>query len=308
MGILVVGSVAYDDLETPYGVRKDVLGGAAVHFSAAASFFSSVSIVGIVGGDFDKAHIAFLKSRGIDVSGIKIIPEGKTFRWAGKYFSDINKRETLDTQLGVFANFDPELSADQRKEDFVFLANIHPSLQLKVLDQIAKPKFVAMDTMNLWIDTTREDLQRVIERVDMLFINDEEARLLTGEINIVKAARKIMAWGPKSLIIKRGEYGALLFSGNSIFSAPGMPMEHVKDPTGAGDTFAGGFVGSIAKSGDLSENSMRKAVICGSTMASFQVEDFGLDRLRSLAPNDIDTRLSDFYRLSSFDNRAIFSI
>ncbi|MBT3182859.1 MAG: sugar kinase [Deltaproteobacteria bacterium] len=306
MSILVVGSVAYDNLDTPHGKRDDVLGGAATHFSTAASFFTPVHVVGVVGSDFDNAHLEFLMSKGIDVSGIKVVEGGKTFRWTGKYFDDINHRETLDTQLGVFATFDPELSEQHAEEPFLFLANIHPSLQLKVLDQMKEPKLVAMDTMNLWIDTTREDLQKVIERVDMMFINDEEARMLTGDLNVSVAAKKIMSWGPKVLVIKRGEYGALLYTEDSVFAAPGLPLSDVVDPTGAGDTFAGGFLGYVAKTGDISKATLRRAVICGSVMASFQVEDFGLDRLRELTTQEIDKRFGIFKELAHFEAAPLF--
>lgn len=301
MSILVVGSVALDNLETPYGKRENVLGGTATNFSAAASFFTSVHMIGVVGHDFEDTHIDFLKSRKIDISGLKVDATGKTFRWTGKYFDDINRRETLDTQLGVFAGFDPELNDFHREMPFLFLAGIHPSLQLKVLGQMKQPKVVALDTWNLWIDTTRDELQKVIERSDMMFVNDEEARKLTGEINVTKAAKKILSWGPKVVVIKRGEYGALLYTKDMVFAVPGMPLSKVVDPTGAGDTFAGGFMGCVARAGDISEKTLRKAVISGSAMASFQVEDFGLDRLRRLTWNEIESRMREFKELSHFE-------
>lgn len=304
--ILVVGSVAYDDLETPSGKRTQVLGGAATHFSTAASFFTKVHMIGVVGSDFDSAHVDFLRSRNIDVSGLKIIPNGKTFRWAGHYLKDLNSAETLDTQLGVFATFDPELSNSHVEQPYLFLANIHPKLQLKVLNQMKRPKLVAMDTMNYWINTTRDDLQKIIEKVDLLFVNDGEAKSLTGENNITKAAQKIMSFGPKHVVIKRGEYGALLFSNGNIFSAPALPLTEVVDPTGAGDTFAGGFMGYVAKQDSISEETLRRSVVCGSVMASFQVEDFGLDRLRRLNSSDIDSRFSNFKNLSHFAPTPIF--
>jgi sugar/nucleoside kinase (ribokinase family) len=306
MSILVVGSVAYDNLETPSGRRDDILGGAATHFSAAASFFTTVHLVGVVGGDFESAHIEFLRGRGIDLAGLKIIRDGKTFRWSGHYLNDLNQAETLETHLGVFATFDPELNDHHRERPYLFLANIHPALQLKVLDQMTAPRLRAMDTMNLWINTERATLQKVIERVDLIFVNDGEARLLTGEKNVTKAARKIMGWGPKYVVVKRGEHGALLFAGDQVFAAPALPLAHVVDPTGAGDTFAGGFLGCVAREGKFDEAVLRRAVVCGSVMASFQVEDFGLDRLRRLTHTEIDGRFAAFRDLSFFDHNPIF--
>lgn len=306
MSILVVGSVAYDNLETPSGQRSGVLGGAATHFSTAASFFTTVHLVGVVGGDFSPEHIEFLRGRGIGLDGLKVVCEGETFRWSGHYLNDLNCAETLDTQLGVFGAFDPKLDDHHRERPYLFLANIHPSLQLKVLNQMKGPRLVAMDTMNLWINTQRDELQKVIERVDMLFVNDGEARLLTGEGNVTKAARTIMAWGPKCVVVKRGEHGALLFTGDRTFAAPALPLTHVVDPTGAGDTFAGGFMGCVARHGSIDEAVLRRAVVCGSVMASFQVEDFGLDRLRSLTHMEIDGRFAAFRELSSFDCKPIF--
>ncbi|HPQ81923.1 MAG TPA: PfkB family carbohydrate kinase [bacterium] len=306
MSILVVGSVAYDNLETPCGRREEVLGGAATHFSTAASFFTDVHLVGVVGGDFSSEHMEFLRGRGIGLAGLKVIGEGKTFRWSGHYLNDLNCAETLDTQLGVFGTFDPTLDDHHRDRPYLFLANIHPSLQLKVLSQMNRPKLIAMDTMNLWINTQRDELQKVIERVDMVFVNDGEARLLTGEGNVTKAAGKIMSWGPRCVVVKRGEYGALLFTDGATFAAPALPLSEVVDPTGAGDTFAGGFMGCVARNGNLSEAVLRRAVVCGSVMASFQVEDFGLDRLRRLSQEEIDSRFSMFRDLSSFECNPIF--
>lgn len=306
MSILVVGSVAYDDLETPAGKRENVLGGAATHFSAAASFFTKVHIVGVVGSDFEAAHIDFFKSRGIDVSGLTVKTDGKTFKWAGHYLKDLNQAETLDTKLGVFATFDPELSDHHRRRPFLFLANIHPELQLKVLNQMEKPRLVAMDTMNLWINTARENLQKVIERVDLIFVNDGEARLLTGESNVTLAARKIMSFGPKYVVIKRGEYGAMFFSGENIFVAPALPLARVVDPTGAGDTFAGGFLGYVAREDRLDDATFRRAVVCGSVIASFQVEDFGLERLKRLSNPEIGSRFDSLRQLAHFEHAPIF--
>lgn len=306
MSILVVGSVAYDNLETPSGMRQGVLGGAATHFSAAASFFTDVHLVGVVGHDFETAHIEFLRNKGIDITGLKVVPGGKTFRWSGHYLNDLNQAETLETDLGVFATFDPELSDHHRRRPYLFLANIHPKLQLKVLDQMERPELIAMDTMNLWIKTERGALQKVIDRADLIFVNDGEARLLTGEANVLKAAKRIMEWGPKHVVIKRGEYGALLFSGESLFSAPGLPLLEVRDPTGAGDTFAGGFLGYVARRGGLDDETFKCAVVCGSVMASFQVEDFGLERLKSLEPFEIDERFRTFKQISHFEPHLIF--
>lgn len=306
MSIVVVGSVAYDNLETPTGKRDNVLGGAATHFSAAASFFTTVHLVGVVGGDFEHAHIEFLKNRGIDLKGLEVVPEGKTFRWSGHYLNDLNQAETLDTQLGVFAAFDPKLSDLHRSRPYLFLANIHPQLQLKVLQQMQEPRLVAMDTMNLWINTTRDALQQVIERVDLLFVNDAEARALTGRKNISEAALKIMEWGPRIVVVKRGEYGALLYTEGRVFAAPALPLTRVADPTGAGDTFAGGFLGYLALADNEEESTLRRAVICGSVMASFQVEDFGLDRLRRLTQAEIDERFRAFTELAQFEHTPVF--
>ena len=301
MSILVVGSVAYDNIETPHGSKQRLLGGTATNFSASASFFTPVHMIGVVGRDFEDSHVEYLKSRGIDISGLEVDTTGTTFSWTGRYFDDINRRETLDTQLGVFANFDPKISKAHSELPFLFLAGIHPSLQLKVLNQMKSPKLVAVDTWKLWIDTTRDELQEVIERADLLFVNDEEAFGITGERNVTKAARKIMSYGSKVVVIKRGEYGALLYTKDSVFSAPGLPLPSVMDPTGAGDTFAGGFLGCVAGKGDLSDAALRRAVICGSAMASFQVEDFGIDRLKRLTLSEIEERMKHFKNLSHFE-------
>jgi len=306
MSILVVGSVAYDTLETPVGRREDILGGAATHFSTAASFFTDVHLVGVVGDDFKAEHVEFLKGRGINLAGLEVVENGKTFRWSGHYLNDLNQAETRKTDLGVFADFDPKLSEHHRERPYLFLANINPELQLRVLEQMKRPTLTAMDTMNLWIDTTRSDLQKVIERVDMIFVNDAEARALSGKGNVTLAARKIMEWGPKTVVIKRGEHGALVYKGSMIFSAPALPLAEVKDPTGAGDTFAGGFLGYLAKMGSLTDDDLKRAAVCGSVMASFQVEDFGLDRLRHLTPREIDQRFETFCDLTSFGRKPVF--
>ncbi len=301
MSILVVGSVAYDDLETPSGRRENALGGAATHFSMAASFFTKVRLVGVVGDDFEQKHIDLLKSRDVDVKGLTIVPGGKTFKWKGKYGLQLNEAQTLDTQLGVFGSFKPVLPDEYKKSEYVFLANIDPELQLDVLRQAENPKLVACDTMNFWITGKPDKLKEVISKIDILLINDGEAKMISGENNLVKAARKVSAMGPKILVIKRGEYGAILFANDKMFYAPAMPLEEVKDPTGAGDTFAGGFMGYLAKTGKIDNENLRKAVICGSTMSSFQVEDFSLDRLRTLTQKEIDARMKAFKELSHFD-------
>ncbi|MDO8494043.1 MAG: PfkB family carbohydrate kinase [Deltaproteobacteria bacterium] len=306
MTILVVGSVAYDDLETPFGKRERVLGGAATHFSASASFFSPVQLVGVVGGDFNENEIKFLADRQVDLSGLQVVKEGKTFHWKGKYNYDLNEAKTLATDLNVFASFKPQLPSHFRKASTVFLANIDPDLQLNVLEQTEAPKMVAMDTMNFWISGKLNALKKIIAKVDILLINEGEARQLAGEYNLVKAAKLIQSWGPKVLVIKRGEYGALLFGDSFVFSAPGFPLEVLKDPTGAGDSFAGGFIGLLAKNGhELTEKNLKRAVICGSAMASFQVEDFGLDRMRKLTLAEIQERMQAFKNLSHFEELEI---
>ncbi len=305
MDILVVGSVALDSVETPFGKIEDGLGGSATHFSASASFYTPLHLVAVVGEDFPKAHLDFLKSRNVNLEGLQIKP-GKTFRWKGSYSYDLNSAKTLDTQLNVFQHFLPELSPELRKKSFLFLANIDPELQLRVIEQCAAPQLIAMDTMNFWIGSKKEALIRTIGRVHMLLINEGEARELAGESNLVKAARKIRSWGPQTVVIKRGEYGALLFHGEEIFAAPGLPLEDVKDPTGAGDSFAGGFLGYLAQewkasAPSLDLNTLRKACIYGSVMASFNVEEFSLDRLRRLTQPEIETRYQEFLKLTSFE-------
>lgn len=306
MSILVVGSVAYDNLETPAGKRERVLGGAATHFSTTASFFTDVALVGVVGGDFDPANIAFFQSRKIDCSGLQVIPQGKTFHWSGHYMNDINHAETLATELGVFATFDPKLQPQHCERSTVFLANIHPKLQLSVLNQTKSPRFVAMDTMNYWITTERDALQKVIERVNMLFVNETEVKQLTNETNVTRAAHKVMSWGPKAIAIKRGEHGSLLFHGDAVFIAPAFPHASVTDPTGAGDSYAGGFLGSLTRAGTFDAESFKRAAIVGSVMASFQVEDFGLDRMRRLTTPEIEGRFQKFLTLSQFNGSRLF--
>lgn len=306
MTILVVGSVAYDDLETPFGKKEKVLGGAATHFSATASFFDTIQLVGVVGGDFNERELQFLKDRGVDLSGLQIQKEGKTFHWKGRYGYDLNEAQTLETHLNVFAHFNPTLPKHFQSTSYVFLANIDPELQLKVLKQVEKPKFVAMDTMNYWIKGKLDPLKKILGNVDCLLVNEGEARQLSQEHNLIKAYKKISSWGPKILIIKRGEYGALLFYDSFIFSAPGFPLEDLKDPTGAGDSFAGGFMGYLAKSdGPIDQTTLKHAVVCGSAMASFQVEDFGLDRMRHLTKKEIEERFQAFKNLSHFEEKLV---
>ncbi|NRA03228.1 MAG: sugar kinase [Myxococcales bacterium] len=299
MSVLVVGSVALDDVETPAGRADGVLGGAASYFSVAASFFEKVRAVGVVGDDFPAEHLEFLASRGIDVSGIAA-ERGKTFRWGGVYSESLNERETRFTDLGVFEAFAPKLAPEHRCSEFVFLANIHPTLQLQILEQVESPRFVAMDTMNFWIEGTPAELERVLARVDALLINDEEARQLSGEHNLARAAVALRARGPASVIIKRGESGCLLFGPDQVFSAPAYPLEVVRDPTGAGDCFAGGFLGALAREGDLGPEAFRRAVIYGSVVASFCCERFSLDGLRDLSIQAIESRFDAFRSLTRF--------
>lgn len=302
MKILVVGSVAYDDVETPEGRRDSQLGGSASYFSIAASHFTDVGMVGVVGQDFQKEDIALYESHGIDVSGLEIV-DGNTFRWSGDYMEDINTAVTHETQLNVFADFTPTLTEAHAKTPYLFLANIEPSLQLKVLDSMAtRPKLVACDTMNLWIDIARPKLAELISRVDILTINEGEARQFTEKNHLPSAAEALLDAGPSTVVIKRGEYGAALFNRNFDFAAPAYPLTKVVDPTGAGDSFAGGFMGYIAATGDTSEEGLRRGAIVGSTMASFAVEAFGLNRTRSLSPEDIEERFNAFVNLTRFQS------
>ncbi len=307
MQMLVVGSIALDTVETPFGKMEDGLGGSATHFATSASFFIQPQLVGVVGEDFPQEHLDFLKSRSICTKGLQQ-KSGKTFRWKGRYEYDLNTAHTLDTQLNVFQSFFPELPSEYRNNEIVFLANIDPELQEKVIDQCDQVKWLALDTMNFWIHGKQEALKKTISRVNMVIINETEARDLTQESNLVKAARKIQSWGPSTLVIKRGEYGALLFFEDKIFSAPGLPLEDIKDPTGAGDSFAGGLMGYLSKhwvrTGDAcvapTFELLKKACIYGSVMASFNVEDFSLDRLRKLNFNEIEKRYQEFCSLAHF--------
>lgn len=300
MDILVIGSVAFDSVETPFGKRENVLGGSATYFSTAASFFSAVRLVAVVGDDFPAEHKAFLAGRNIDLSGLQTQP-GKTFRWKGQYGYDLNEAQTLETHLNVFESFHPEIPESYRDSPFVFLANIDPHLQLEVLKQVRQPRLVACDTMNFWIEGKREALVETLGHVDILVINESEVRQLAEEPNLIKAARSVLDLGPKTLVVKRGEYGVLVFGGHSIFSAPAYPLEDVFDPTGAGDTFAGGFIGYLAATNNVTDAAIRKATVFGSVMASFTVEDFSLERLRHLTWQEIEERFRKFQLLTDFD-------
>ncbi len=299
--LLVVGSVAYDDIDGPFGFHKDLLGGSASFIARAASYFTrNVSVVGVVGDDFDQKHIDEMAALGVDVSGIERTP-GETFHWVGRYAPDLSTRETLDTRLGVFGAFQPKIAEHQRDAQLVLLGNIDPALQLDVLRQVRAPALVAMDTMNLWINIKRDDLLKTLAKVHTLMINDEEARLLAEEHNLRRAAAKILKLGPTSLIIKRGDAGALLFHGGGAFAAPAMPLADVKDPTGAGDSFAGGLMGYLAYAGDLSPTTIRTAMIMGSVMGSFAVEQFSVDGIRGLTSARIQQRFDELAELVHFE-------
>ncbi|PLY02676.1 MAG: sugar kinase [Desulfuromonas sp.] len=300
MSILVVGSVAFDSIETPFGQVDDVLGGSATYFSTSASFFTDVNLVAVVGEDFPDEHRQMLRDRGINLDGLQT-SSGETFRWKGRYGFDLNEAHTLDTKLNVFESFKPEIPESYKGAEYVFLANIDPELQLEVLQQVEKPKLIACDTMNFWIEGKRDALVNTLKHVDVLVINEGEVRQLADEPNLRKAARMILDMGPKSLVVKRGEYGVLMFSGHSIFAAPAYPLEEVFDPTGAGDTFAGGFIGYLASTRNVSEANVRQAVVFGSVMASFTVESFSLDRLKSLDYSEIETRFREMKLLSDFE-------
>ncbi len=299
MSLLVVGSVALDDIEAPAGKVQGVLGGAACYFAVAASYFVPVRAVGVVGDDFDRGHLDFLASRGVDVAGI-YTADGPTFRWGGRYHEGMNRRDTLFTELGVFEGFDPALPDSYRDSRYVFLANIHPDLQRSVLKQARAPRFSAMDTMNFWIEGTAAELAQTLAEVDALIINDEEALQLSAQTNVLRAAEAIQQMGPEIVVIKRGEYGALLFDETGVFSAPGFPLRDVHDPTGAGDSFAGGFMGSIARDDSQQPEALRRAVIAGSVLASFCCESFSLDRFRTLRSEEIEARTDAFRSMTSF--------
>ncbi|MBW3622246.1 MAG: sugar kinase [Armatimonadetes bacterium] len=298
--LLIVGSVGIDDVKTPLGEVNGVLGGAASYASTAASFFTPVQMVAVVGDDFPREHIDFFRSRNIDLAGLQQVP-GPTFRWSGFYDFDVNQAHSLDTQLGVFQDFRPELPDHYRDADFVLLANIDPTLQLQVLDQIRNPRLVMCDTMNFWIESKRDELIKVLGRVNVAVINDGEARQLCGTFSLVKAAQQIREMGPEFVIIKKGEHGAVMFGPGLHFSAPSYPLEEVRDPTGAGDSFAGGFMGYVAHTQDPSDNNLRRAVIYGSVMASFDVEDFSQNRMKSLTPQEVAARYRAFKQIAHFE-------
>ncbi len=304
MSLVVVGSVALDSVETPAGKVEDALGGSALYFAAAASFFGPVRVVAVVGDDFDLRQIEFLKERGVDFEGLEVRP-GKTFRWGGVYHENLNERTTLYTHLNVFEDFSPRIPVSYASSPFVFLANIHPTLQSQVLDQMERPRFVAMDTMNFWIEGTPRELHETLRRVDMLIINDEEARQLSGEWSIPRAAEKIRELGPSTIVIKKGEHGALLFSGDSMFSAPAYPVRTVVDPTGAGDTFAGGLMGYLAKAGSADFENLKTAIMVGTALASFCVEDFSFRRMRGLMMDEVRSRLRKLHEMTRFDLRSV---
>ena len=298
--VLVVGSVALDSVETPFGRADDVLGGSGTFFASSASHFAPVQLVGVVGDDYPVDKLQPLTERGVDLSGLEQT-EGSSFRWRGRYRHDLNSAETLETHLGVFSNFRPKIPEQFRRAPFVFLANIDPRLQLQVLDQVEKPKLVACDTMNFWIESRRPDLVELLGRVDLITLNDGEARQLTEKANLVHAARWIMDKGPRYVVIKKGEHGAFMFTRDSIFFAPAYPLESVFDPTGAGDSFAGGFIGYLAATNDLSERAMRRAVVVGSAMGSFAVEKFSNERVLEVTRDEIDERVREFAQLVAFD-------
>lgn len=298
--VLVVGSVALDSVETPFGRADDVLGGSGTFFSSAASHFTPVQLVGVVGDDYPIEKLEALRERGVDISGVERAA-GTSFRWRGRYRHDLNSAETLETHLGVFSHFRPKIPEAFRRAPFVFLANIDPRLQLQVLEQVEKPRLVACDTMNFWIESRRPELVELLGHVDLITLNDGEARQLTGLTNLVQAARWILDKGPKHVLIKKGEHGAFMFTHDSVFFAPAYPLESVFDPTGAGDSFAGGFIGSLAATGDLSDRAMRRAVVVGSAMGSFAVEKFSNTRLLEITRADIDARVQEFRQLVAFD-------
>jgi len=303
MSLIVVGTVAFDAIETPFGKTDKILGGAATFISLSASqLVDKINIVSVIGGDFPQEYIDLLKSHKVNTEGLEIVKEGKTFFWSGKYHLDMNTRDTIETQLNVLETFDPKVPESYQDCEYLMLGNLAPFVQQKVIKSLKnRPKLIVMDTMNFWMEIALEELKQTIAMVDVLSINDEEARLLSGEYSLVKAAKKILAMGPKYLIIKKGEHGALLFDQNNVFFAPALPLEDVFDPTGAGDTFAGGFIGYIAKTGDTSFDNMKRAIIHGSALASFAVEKFGTERLVNLSADEFNARLNEFSNLVKFD-------
>jgi sugar/nucleoside kinase (ribokinase family) len=303
MSLLTVGTVAFDDIQTPFGEARNAIGGAATYIALSASYFcKDIRLVSVVGDDFPDAELQHLEQKGVDLAGLQIRPGEKSFFWAGRYHGNLNDRDTLDTQLNVLADFDPVLPSHFRQTPYVMLGNLTPQVQMRVLEQMeSRPKVVALDTMNFWMNTAMEGLQEVLKKIDILTINDEEARQLSGEHSLVKAAKHIHEMGPRFLVIKKGEHGALLFEGDNIFFAPALPLAEVVDPTGAGDTFAGGFMGYLAQTGDLSFENMKRAVIYGSAMASFCVEKFSIERLKHLQHSEIRERIGRFVHLVDFD-------
>lgn len=305
MSLLLVGTMAFDALETPFGKVDRIIGGSGTYAAwAASNFVKPIYQVSIVGGDFPQEEITSLEERGVAFEGVEVVKEGKSFFWSGRYHMDMNTRDTLVTDLNVLAQFDPKIPDSYQNSEYVMLGNLSPAVQISVLEQLKKkPKLVIMDTMNFWMDVAMDDLRKVLGMVDLLMVNDSEARQLSGEYSLVKAAKKIQAMGPKYLIIKKGEHGALLFYGDKIFSAPALPLEDVFDPTGAGDTFAGGFIGYLARINDTSFEAMKAGIIIGSAMASFCVEKFGPTRMKEITPTDIDNRVNEFVSLANFEIR-----
>jgi sugar/nucleoside kinase (ribokinase family) len=303
MSLLVIGTVAFDAIETPFGKTDKIVGGAATFISLAASYFyKNINLVSVVGDDFPQDAIGMLQNRGVKTTGLQIKEGEKTFFWSGRYHNDMNSRDTLDTQLNVLATFDPIIPESYQNCEFLMLGNLAPSVQHTVLDRLTtRPKLVVLDTMNFWMDIALTDLMSLLKRVDVLTINDEEARQLSGEYSLVKASKKIMEMGPKYLIIKKGEHGALLFNQDQVFFAPALPLEEVFDPTGAGDSFAGGFIGYLAETKDISFDNLKRAVIFGSAMASFSVEKFGTERIQNLSADEVDERVQQFIDLVQFD-------
>ena len=303
MALITVGTMAFDAIETPFGKVDKIIGGSATYVAyAAANFVTPVQQISIVGNDFPEEEMAELRSREISLDGVEIVKDKPSFFWSGKYHLDMNTRDTLVTDLNVLADFDPQVPDSYQGTEFLMLGNLMPKLQLSVINQMkTRPKLIVMDTMNFWMDSALEDLKEVLQKVDVLLVNDAEARQLSGEVSLVKAAREILTMGPKFLIIKKGEHGALLFHENHVFFAPALPLEEVFDPTGAGDTFAGGFVGYLAKTKDISFENMKTAIIVGSAMASFCVEKFGPERMKEIKKADIDERIKEFVQLVNFD-------
>ncbi|MGD9894263.1 MAG: PfkB family carbohydrate kinase [Dehalococcoidia bacterium] len=302
--ILVVGSVAFDDVETPFGKAERVLGGSTLYFAAAAGLFAPVRVVSVVGRDMDLSDLRFLQERGVDMTGLQV-EEGKTFAWGGRYDYDLNHTETLFTDLNVYADFHPVLPPGWEETPYVFLANIHPVLQREVLSQARNPRLTMMDTMNLWLNIERDAVVEVMRMVDLVSINESEVRLFAGTSTVVKGVRQILELGPRAVLVKKGEYGSVMITRDDYFVAPAFPIEEVYDPTGAGDSFAGGFMGYLARGGDLSQRAMRRAVIHGSAVGSFTIEQFSLDRLRTLTPYEVSRRVTEFRQLTHFEDEVL---